>query len=203
MIWIYLAAVVFGGTFVIPMLLGGLDVDADVELDSDLGLEAGDLDAADTVDTGDVDGAVSSFVGSLFSFRSMVFFLTFFGASGAVFTWLGTNTVLTLATALGLGAVAAALHALLFSFIKRTGNSSHRLASDIEGSSAKVVLPISKTQKGRIRTDIDGQPTFMVATPYGSGTFDVGDSVVVVEMQNGTAHVARLELDLAEQTEEK
>ena len=55
MIWIYAAATLFGGAFLIPMLLGGLDTDADTDLgggdvggDVDLG---GDLE----LDTGDLD----------------------------------------------------------------------------------------------------------------------------------------------------
>lgn len=211
MIYIYLAALIFGGMFVIPMVLGGLDTDVDIGGDLDIagGIEAGGLDA----DTGfDLDpdagetavDAVGSFVSTLLSFRSIVFCSFFFGFSGVLFRLLGVGTFGTLIAAIGLGLVAAVLNAKLFSFLKTTGSSSQRLARDIEGHSAKVILPITGSQKGRIRADLSGQPTFMVAVPYtASGAFDVGDSVVVVEVQDGTAHVAALDLATSEQLEEK
>ncbi len=216
MMIMYLAAAIFGGLFVIPMILGGLDTDVDVggglELDTDTGIDLGgdsgvDLDAEadfDSADTGEtaVD-AVGSFVSSLLSFRSVVFFLFFFGISGIIFRTLGSSAVITLILALGLGFVSAALNAQLFSYLKRTGSSSQRLSRDIEGHSAKVILPISGSQKGRIRADLSGQPTFMVAVPFNSdGSFGVGDSVVVVEVQNGTARVAALDLANTEQLKE-
>ncbi len=217
MTWIYLAAAIFGGMFVIPMILGGLDLDTDVdaefgggdvgdlggtEFDADTDL---DVDADATTETGDTAiDAVGSFVSSLLSFRSLVFFLSFFGLAGIIFNVIGSGSVVTFLTALGLGLIAAVLNAQLFSYLKRTGSSSQRLSRDIEGHSARVILPISGSQKGRIRTDLGGQPTFMVALPFGdSGTFDVGDSVVVVEVNNGTALVAELALGETEQAEEK
>lgn len=202
MIYVFIAALVFGGAFVIPMILGGLDTEIDIGGDFD----GGDLDL-DT-DTG-LDGdsaldAVGSFVSTLLSFRSIVFFTFFFGFTGVLFRFLSVGAITTLVVALGLGAVAAVLNAQLFGYLRRTGSSSQRLARDIEGHSAKVVLPISGGQKGRIRADLSGQPTFMVAVPYtGNGSFGVGDSVVVVEVQNGTARVAALDLATSEQLEEK
>ena len=35
MFWIYLASAIFGGAFLIPMILGGLDTDSDIEFDTD------------------------------------------------------------------------------------------------------------------------------------------------------------------------
>ena len=207
MMIIYIAAAIFGGLFVIPMILGGLDTDIDIgglDLDADVGGDI-DLDAGGDFDTGDgALDAVGSFVSSLLSFRSIVFFAFFFGISGLLFEALGSRTVTALILALGLGSVASVVNAQLFNYLKRSGSSSQRLGRDIEGHSAKVVLPISGSQKGRIRADLSGQPTFMVAVPFNeSGSFGVGDSVVVVEVQNGTALVAPLDLTTTEQLEEK
>ena len=41
MIWVYIASAVFGGAFVIPMMLGGLDLDAEV---GDVYMDVGDID---------------------------------------------------------------------------------------------------------------------------------------------------------------
>jgi membrane protein implicated in regulation of membrane protease activity len=203
MIWIYLAAAILGGVFVVPMILGGLDFDVDVDLDLDVETN---FDAGDSGGDGAEDqiGSASSFVSSLLSTRSVVFFLAFFGLSGVVFTAIGSRTIVALATSAVLGLVAAGLNAEIFNYLKSTGASSQHLNKDLAGVSARVVLPISGEHKGRIRTDLGGQPTFMVASPYESGDmFDVGDSVVVMEVQNGTAFVAELNWALSNEQEEK
>ena len=211
MIWVYLAALVFGGVFVVPMLLGGLAVDADfgadfdgdvdLDIDSDFELDSDtdfgtDIEASGSFGSVGPLDALGDFVASLLSFRSTVFFLFFFGFSGALFNALGINGLSTLVSALALGLFASVLNTQLFRYLKKSASTSQRLNRDIEGHSAKVVLPIGVERKGRIRTDLGGRPTFMVALPFvGGGRFDVGDSVVVVEVRNGTAMVAGLELD--------
>lgn len=231
MTWIYLLATVFGGIFVIPMLLGGLDIDADVDIDLDADLDLDldmdmDLDmdvdmdadasagsALDTdldLDTGmDGDGFMDSFgnfAGSLLSFRSIVLFITFFGVTGLVFTLLGFRSIPTALTAVALGSVAASLNSLLFTFIRGHEVNSQLTDRDIEGSMAKVILPIENNRKGRIRAELNQQPHYLVALPSEldrNHSFAVGDPVVVVSMEQGTARVARLDLDaLNESTNE-
>ncbi len=107
MTWIYIAATIFGGAFLIPMVFGGLTsdldggfgggVDGDVgtELDTGLeldgaGLDGAGLDGADFDSTGldstGLDGGgffdgevIGSIFSSLISFRTLVFFSGFFG----------------------------------------------------------------------------------------------------------------------------
>ncbi len=209
---IYLAAALFGGIFLVPMLLGGLDIDADVDVDLDVGpdIEFGaGSDGGFRSDVGDISGGegadfapsssdvggIASFVASLLSFRSLVFFIAFFGIAGLILTLLGSGRALTLVTAVVLGLFAAALHAQLFAVLGRSNTSSALRTSDIEGHAARVVLPINGITKGRIRADIGGQPTFLVAQSYSAEhSYDVGESVVVVSVENGTALVAALDL---------
>ncbi|NNE74151.1 MAG: NfeD family protein [Acidimicrobiales bacterium] len=214
MIWIYLSALIFGGVFTIPMVLGGLDFDGDVDFDfdadGDLALDTGDFDAGGDIDvsetnTGGIDtgGAISDFVGTLLSFRSIVFALTFFGLTGIVFNLFDYSEPFPLLMAAGLGFVAAALNAQLFSMLGR-GESDSRLSNrDIEGKPATVVLPLNEDRKGRIRVPIRGETIYMVALPWDKANrpYAVGESVVVVEIEDGTALVAPLPgLELGEES---
>lgn len=220
---IYLVAALFGVVFLVPMLMGGIDIDSDFDLDLDLdvggSLDLGDIDgdlgsdgfgdfvdgdvpgdigAHDTknfgADAGDMAG-LDAFVASLLSFRSIVFFITFFGVSGLVLTVLGSGDTITLVTSIVLGLFAAVLHAQLFAVLRRKNTSSQLQVTDLEGQAARVVLPINGVTKGRVRADIGGQPTFLVAQSYTSEhAYDVGESVVVVTVEDGTAMVAGLDL---------
>lgn len=195
--WLYIASAIFGAAFVIPMLFGSLDLDsdADVEFDTDADLDLGDaeFDAADSGGASIADG-IGDFVASLLTFRTLVFFATFFGVVGIVFAQLGYSEPIPFITASVLGVFAGVVNARLVDYVKRTEVSSHVTSQDINGSRARVVLPIGVDRKGRIEVSLGGQPTYMVALPYRPDTAELimGAEVVVVEVKEGTALVAPL-----------
>lgn len=228
MIWVFVAAAIFGGAFLIPMILGGLDsevgdglggdlgegVDVDVDMDVDVDvIDVGtdvdvgsDLDAdggAEFADTGGSD-AIGAIFASLVSFRTVVFFSAFFGASGLAFGALGYSSVVTLATAVLIGVIAALANSALFGLIKNSQSDSQISDRTLVGRRARVVLPMDGVRRGRIRIDLTGQPLYLVARSIDEGPeqgFDVGASVVVVKIEDGTALVTSLaELDLGEET---
>lgn len=207
MFWIYLAAAIFGGSFLIPMILGGLgsdmEVDTDVDFDADLELDTDvdfDTDVDLDADVGsDAHSPVSAgldagqaIVGSLLSFRSIVFFATFFGAAGLVFTGLGYNVVLTLVTAVVLGVVASVANSVLFGLLKASETSSQIGERTFEGRPAAVTVPIDADHRGRIRINLAGQPHYLIAESFDGEAFEPGREVVVVEIQDGIARVASL-----------
>lgn len=212
MLWIFVAAAALGGAFLLPMLLGGLDTDVgdglgeglgdgvDVDLDADLELDSADGGDGPAMAGGSPLGAIFA---SLVSFRTIVFFSAFFGASGLVFSALDYSQPVTLATATLIGVVAAVANSALFGLIKSSQANSQISDRTLEGRPARVVLPMDDQQRGRIRIDLSGQPQYLVARPIADGSthrFDVGASVVVVRIENGTALVASLaELDSGEE----
>ena len=198
MIWIYIASAIFGLAFLAPMLLGGIDSDVDFggDLDADLDLDTDvDLDAADAGDGMQLGGenAISAILSSIVSVRTAVFFAAFFGTSGVVFSILGYGALLTFGTAAFIGLVAAAANSALYGLVKRSQSTSQISDRTLEGRRASVVLPLGDNRKGRIKIDLGGQPQFMVAQALESeGRLDVGASVVVVKVEDGTALVASL-----------
>jgi len=193
MIWLYIATAAFGGAFVVPMILGGVDFDADVgEFDMDVGDVDVDVDFDMDVDIG-LTGAVGDFVMSLLNFRSIVLASTFFGLSGIVFTVLDTNVLLALLTSMVLGFVAAAANSGIPKFVMNRQQSSHVTLREMQGVSAEVMLPIADDRRGRVRAQIAGQTEYFTALPFKPGfTFEPGETVVVIEIQEGMARVASL-----------
>ncbi len=203
MIWLYLSALIFGAAFVLPMLMGGLDFGGDAEFDFDADADIGDggFGDADVGEFGDADVAstgalagVGDFVSSMLSFRSMVFFAAFFGLTGTALTVLDTSVVITLIVAVVLGLFASGLNTALFRYVLSRETDSTFSNADLSGRPAHVVLPMGPGRKGRIRVDIGGQPQYLVALPFGptEEQYDIGTSVVVVEIENATALVAPL-----------
>ena len=88
---------------------------------------------------------------------------------------------------------AAVVNSALYGFLARSQVSSQVTDRVLEGKAASVVLPIRHQHKGRVRIDLNGQPQFMVAKSYddrSTGELAVGTTVVVVEIDEGTALVA-------------
>lgn len=203
MIWIYIAAAIFGGGFVLPALIGSLDFDTDADFDFDADVDI-DIDVdtdfdADADFDGDASvagavGGISDWVSSLLTFRALIFFAAFFGAVGIVLTVLDYSEPLPFLSALALGGFAGVVNARLMRYLKRSEMSSHLTARDLGGTTARVVLPIADERRGRVEIDVGGQPTFMVALPYRPNGAELapGDQVVVVEVREGTAFVTPL-----------
>jgi membrane protein implicated in regulation of membrane protease activity len=225
MIWIYTAAALFGAVFLVPMLLSGLDIGGGVDLDggeigADVEIDGFDVDGPelDGLDGGDGalvgadgGGAVADLGGgplgavfaSLLSFRTVVFFTAFFGAAGLVLSWLDYSSIVTFLSSTLVGGFAGSANSVLFGLVKNSESTSQVTDRILQGRTAVVVLPMDGDHPGRIRIDLGGQPQYMVARPVDDGTeqqFDVGASVVVVEIENGTAMVTSLaELGLGEE----
>lgn len=188
MFGVFVFAAVFGWLFVGVFLFSAADFDADFDMDADLDV---DVDG----DT-DLSGSAAHLLGALFSFRSIVFFSAFFGLAGLLLTWLDTNTVLTIIIAVALGIFAAFLNAQLMDYLKRTSVSSQLTDDTIVGNAANVVLPIRPGHKGKIAVDVNGQRIYLVASAYNDRRqeeFDIGDQVVIVEVDNGSALVSRMD----------
>ncbi len=201
MIWLYVASAVFGGSFAIPMVLGGMDFDADVEFDGDFDADmdvAGDV-GGDLVAHGPDMGVsffdgVGDLVSAMLSFRSLVFATLFFGVAGMVLTATGSAELFTLVAAAALGIFAATVNGSAMRFLMGSQSSSHITTSDMHGSLAQVVLPVGDDRKGRIRAEIAGQTEYFTALPMRSGgdEFVTGQEVVIVEVDNGTARIASI-----------
>ncbi len=191
MFGVYLFATLVGWPFVLFFLFFSSDVDADVDADLEF-----DADAAPDAGAGGVGEGLGDAVLSIFSFRAMVFLLAFFGATGLILDALDVHAIPTLLLAMAMGLFAGYLHARLFAYLKRSSVESSTTNADLRGSRAKVVVPVSSEQKGRIEVDVEGRPVYVTARPFKDGTFEKGQVVVVVEVEDGMALVGPLNLDV-------
>jgi membrane protein implicated in regulation of membrane protease activity len=187
---VYWLATLIGWPFVLFFLFSGGDLDTDFDLDADIDLDA-DLDGLDAAG-GPLD-AVLSFL----SFRAVAFFAAFFGLAGLLLTWVDAGTVLTVILAVGVGFFAFWLNGMLMRYLKRSSSDSSIRDRHIEGSPATVTIPIRPGHRGRVTVDVRGQRLVFTAAPYvehDDAVFEVGDSVVVVEVDKGTAKIANLDV---------
>ena len=162
---------------------GEVDADIDIDLDVDADLEV----------SGGIGGGIAAAVLSLLSFRSIVFFLAFFGATGLILTALSTGSVIALVLAIALGLFAASLNNRVFRYLKTSSTGMDVSDRVLSGAVGRVTIPISVPSKGRITCEVEGQTINLTAVPFDAseeGEFGVGETVVVVEVHEGTARVS-------------
>jgi membrane protein implicated in regulation of membrane protease activity len=183
MFGVYLFCAVLGGGLVLFSLVGG---------DSDDGLAEG-LEAEPGAGTGaSPTGMAGELLLGFFRVRNLTFLLAAFGVTGLLGHWLGLAPLLTAALATGLGLVSAMLVHGTFTWLRRTDSARNVLEdSDLEGSFARVVLPIAPGGRGRISCEASGQQLYLTARISGEAgaPLPVGAPVVILRMEGGVAEV--------------
>jgi hypothetical protein len=184
MIAIYGFCAVVGGALTLVMLLGA---DADADVSADLDFDDGSVDG--------VDGA-GSILSSILSFRTIVFALAFFGVTGLLLPLVGAGAGVTLAAAVGMGVFAGVINDRILRYVRRTSGGSGVTDLKLAGSPATVTLPVARGRRGRVSIEVGDRMVSLVAEPFkdGTDTFASGSTVVVVEVREGIARIAHLNL---------
>ena len=178
MTWLYAFMLAAGAPLLLWFIISGGDTDFD----------AG----------GEIDGLGDVF--SVIPISSLVMTATFFGATGLLSEALGANAAVAFATAAVVGVVAGTINSAAFAYLRRTEASSEVSDREIEGTIARVTLPISSDHRGRIVLTVAGARTQMTASPIGTVDADevieAGARVLVVRIEGGVALVTRLDPEL-------
>ena len=198
----YLASAIIGWAFVGLFLFGGIDTDVDADFDADVDADF-DADVDADLD-GDLDAAGSGFASSiaaaglsLLSFRSIMFFLAFFGLTGIILGVIDASAPATLLAAIGVGAFAWVFNSFVFRALTVADVSSSLKEADLRGALGEVVLPISPGHRGRIAIEVGNQRRYLTAQPHEAAkqsSFAVGDPIVVVGLKRGAALVTAVDV---------
>jgi hypothetical protein len=169
---LYLFALLLGSGLLLFSLVGG---------DSD-----GDVEALDS-------GNPMQFL----SLRTLTYFLFVFGGVGAILSWSWPSAaaliVLPLAVASGL--VVGGLASAAFGYIRKTNSGDRDSEQSFVGLTGRVTLALGASGLGKVLVHRGDRAYELLARPFDATTagFPDGASVVVVEMNRGTALVAPID----------
>lgn len=182
---------------------GGLDAGG---LDAG-GLDAGGLDGGFDADAdiGAGEGSVATTLASVISIASLAFFLAFFGSVGLIAGWTGASAVTTFVLALALGLAGAGIYSVAFGWLRRNSNSSELSTRDITGRVGRIAVPIRADSRGRITVQFGDERIQLSAVMADladqndpvPAPLDVGDPVLVLDVENGVARVSPVDPELA------
>jgi hypothetical protein len=170
---------VLGGGFLLLSVLGG---EAEAEFDID-------------VDTGDVSGGggKGSDATRILSFRTVVYALFAFGATGVLLNRLGVTGATGLVASVATGGVAGLGVGGLFAWLGRTESGDVPGDVSLVGLPAKVTLPLSGDVAGTVVVERGGRRIPLRALPHATASGDDPEGwtrVIVVDITDGIARVA-------------
>jgi len=187
---IYLAALIFGGLFLgFSFLSDGGDNSGDFDHDTSLDADTHHIEIGGT-------GLLAE-AAKFFSFRNIIFFLTFFGLTGTVLTWLDMNSVITLLSSLGMGLFSGGLGYILMKYIRNTESGESLTLSDMKGRIGIVVLTASKTKRGKVLISTPfgtREMTAIVAETYENDELLRGEKVLVIDIADNNAIITKSDL---------
>lgn len=194
MLIFYILAGVVGAVFIVAtIVMGGSDLDADVDADVDV---HADVDAHADVDThldadadhGDlhVDGGVWL---PFLSFRFWTYFACFFGATGTVLTLLGHGFVISLIFSTLVGVLTGWMASYVMRRLATEQVSSDVTSSDYVGLSGKVIVPVGGGKQGQVRVFVKGSYVDLVAESDTPKPIAAQSEVLVFEMRGPVAKV--------------
>ena len=175
MLAVYLLSAILGVGLIVFSSFGGGETDTDLDIEGDAW-----------------HGGAGQILLGLFSTRNLTYFLAAFGAGGLMLTYLGEAASTTVAVAAGLGATAMGLSHAVFSWLKRTDSALNVFGdADFSGMLARVVLPVSATERGQIACNVAGREMYLTARldANGPATLQVGDEVIILRADDGVATV--------------
>lgn len=180
MLGIYIFSAILGGGLLAMSLFADSDGD-DIDIDADASSHGGG----------------SSHVGGLlfgfFKPRNLIFFFAAFGITGALLTWTGSGTIITAIASAVMGIGAMSLTHAIFGWLKRNESAVDVVGERaLEGSLARVVIPVGPDARGRIACSIAGREVHVVArlAPGAVEALGAGREVLVVRMDDGEAEIS-------------
>lgn len=123
-------------------------------------------------------------------------FMATFGGIGLIGDLTGAGFLITLIFAVAAGLAIAIATQKLFTLAGDSETSSEVTDAELEGTIARVALPVSDERRGKIIVDIAGAREQMTASPADGSSIDAGERVVIVRVAGGVALVAPLGRDL-------
>jgi membrane protein implicated in regulation of membrane protease activity len=114
-----------------------------------------------------------------------------FGFVGTLLHFLRlAGSVMTLGTATAVGLLSGVLASTAMRAIARAQTSSGGEADEAVGHVGRVLIPIERGKRGKVRIEVHGRLLDLIATTDDE-RLDGGESVIVEEMRGTMAHVSR------------
>lgn len=174
---LYLVAMIIGGGFVVVSAFaggGGHDADGDHEIEVDPEGQA--HPSSDT----DLDTQRGARFRPLSSFKFWTFFAAFFGLTGFIFTKLSVAPIITLPTAIVMGAIFGLMVSGSLHRLSHRQTSSHVGIDRVVGNEGEVLVAVRGAVPGKVRILVGGRAVDYLAVSDVDERMEPGARVLIV-----------------------
>ncbi len=202
---LYLAALILGlGVNLLQFVLAGLE-------GGDAAVDHGDLAAGGGGDRAGADhgeivhpsgaaahhGIEAGFLPLVLSLRFWTFGSLAFGIVGSILHFFGLAPApVSLAVASGLGLGLGLFASWVFRALGRSSSQSGAIATDAVGQVGRVLVPVERGGRGKVRIQVRGQTVDYLATTDDE-RLEAGAEVLVAEVRDDEVHVCRAPSEFA------
>ncbi len=212
---VYLACLIFGGILVLFSLLsGGHSNDMDTHsIDShDIDHQIGDSHSGEiSTDNHHVEinkefsakslgydnSSILSEIGKVFNFRNILYFITFFGLSGTLGSFLDFGSILTFLSSTLIGSLAAGFGYSFMKYLRKSESGEGLEISSLQGHNGVAALPITKYRKGKVIIESYGSTNEIIARLNPASDVEEikkGDKIVIIEFENKIAIIDKFDV---------
>lgn len=160
-------------------------------------LAGGDEGGAD--DGAGGDGGIGGLMLRLLPLSTMAIVLATFGICGLALQAANVGSATALVGAAALAVVSGILNSVVFAYLRRSESTASVADDQLVGRVGRVVLPTGADRRGRVVISVGSQQAYFSALALldpADRDLAVGAPVVVVEVRNGVATVARIDPEL-------
>lgn len=186
---VFLAALILGaGTLAFQLVsMGDGDAEAHVGADADAGADGSAHAAHQPHDASPASG----FLPLVLALRFWSFAFLAFGLSGSLLYYLNLlGAAPAFGVALGTGLASGLLASWGVRQLQRAQSSSGAETSDLVGQVGRVLVPLTKARRGKIRVELKGQTLDFIASTDDEA-LEAGAAVLVEELRGNAVHVSR------------
>jgi len=212
---VYLACLMFGGILVLFSLLSGGHSDdvASHSIDGhDIDHQIGDSHSGEistdnhhveinkefaTKSLGYDNSSILSEIGKVFNFRSILYFITFFGLSGTLGSFMDFGSVFTFFISLLIGSLSAGFGYSFMNYLKNNESGEGVEISALQGHNGIAALPITKDRKGKVIIESYGSTMEIIAKLSPSSQEEEikkGDKIVIIEFEDKIAIIDKFDV---------
>lgn len=192
----YLACLIFGGILLGFSLFFGGEHDGDADFHGDAHIDIDDHELPDAEVESHI-GDIHTDAVQFFSFRNIIYFLTFFGLTGLILNFMNFNFIISLLSAIGMGSFAWFFGYKLMKYLKLSASGETFDISALKGIKGKIIMETNKGRKGKVMVEYRGsnyELTAEISENSDDLQFKFGEEVLVIDMQNNIAIVEKYDL---------
>ena len=182
-----------GIVFLVALILGAGTLAFQLVSSGDGDTDSADGGDGDGHDAHHAHGALPSggFLPLVLALRFWSFALLAFGLSGSLLYYLSLlGAWPAFGVALGTGLASGLLASWSVRQLQRAQTSSGAETSDLVGQVGRVLVPLSRAQRGKIRVELKGQTLDFLASTDDEA-LEAGAAVLVEELRGNAVHVSR------------